>query len=54
LRERVLLDSMISMPRSLATLRALTGVTPTSSIGLNNPTSTALAIISVRPLARSP
>ena len=51
---RLLRDSMISMPRSDATLLALTGVIPTSRMGVNKPTSTALTIMSLRPSASSP
>ena len=35
------------MPRSAATLRAFTSVTPDDRIGLNRPASTALTIMSV-------
>ena len=39
------------MPRSAATLRAFTSVTPDDRIGLNKPTSTAFTITSFRQIA---
>jgi len=45
---------MISMPRSAASVRAFTAVTPDVSIVLKRPTSTALTIMSLRPADKSP
>ena len=54
-RARVLRDSTTSRPRDAATVRALTSVVPPEiSLGRSRPTSTALAIRSVRASASSP